>query len=615
MNSSKVCAKNQSKKAASFYESEIWDLRQHPDFELAKEHKSVYKKELIISFDIFAEANFREELKDFYISLIEGKKTSFSQLYNYHKYMRVFANYLSSSNIRMSSIMDKPINELLLGYRTWRVENGFQITATHTNAVSKTMERRVYEYDSAPIQIIKRLWVYVFDRASSGIPEYEKDVWDVRNLPIKVELSEVRPRYTICFDGIHQPFFKAMCKKYIYYRLQTKVFETSRVQMFALRNFSDYLKNEHPGLQSFGELTRRDIEHFFDYMGSLGLSSERIQMRIGAVKNFLDGCLLLDIPGAPTKTLITAADTKRKGKTLPKFFSDKELASLNAHIADLPQYIARMFFLLQNVGMRISEACALKEGCLSESSPGNFVLTYYQIKTKRWNSIPVNEIVASTIKAAVQESKEAYGADCFYVFAQNKDRPVSPDMFSYHMNQMSFKFNITDDAGQPLRIKSHVFRGTVATRYANLGIDMEVIKLMLGQKYLGVLKHYITIHSETMVEYLREITEEANLYIDNIGQIEAICTDEEQGGNYTPLSIGFCTHEVSAGSCPHCNACYTCRMFRPSKAHIDIYKHQLREAEKNIAIAKVNGYTRIHEINVELAQKLSSIIHSIEEMS
>lgn len=50
------------------------------------------------------------------------------------------------------------------------------------------------------------------------------------------------------------------------------------------------------------------------------------------------------------------------------------------------------------------------------------------------------------------------------------------------MNQMSAKNNLTKDDGSPLRIKGHTFRGTVATQYANLGISMDVIRMMLGQQ-------------------------------------------------------------------------------------------------------------------------------------
>lgn len=601
--------------AFPWYADDEWDLRVHPRFDLSKEPSLAKKRSFVISFGAFGDTPIKSELKAYFIHLIDEKKLPFERILVYHNMFKAFAEYLSSSNFLFSSILDRSIEEITLGYRTWRSEHGLCITAIQHHALSETLEPVIYEYDSTPIQQVKSFWTYTFEQRQETVPEYEKDVWDVRNLPIKVEICEARPRYKIRFDGIHQEFFKEMCKQYIYHRLQTKAFETSYVQMFALRNLSDFLAIDHSDIQSFNELSRVDIEHFFDYMGTLGLPDERVKTRIGSIKQFFDESLLLGIPGSPTKSLITLADTHRKHKTLPKFFSDNELASLNAHISDLPLRIARMFFVLQSVGMRVSEACILKDDCLKKSPQGDFILSYYQIKTKKWNTIPINEIVASTIRAAMQTSKNDFGDDCVYVFAQDHDHPISPDMFSHHMNQMSYKFGLTDDVGKPLRIKSHTFRGTVATRYANLGIDMNVIKLMLGQKYVGVLKHYVTIHEATMIECLREITEEDNRYIENIGHIEDVRKDEEQNEAWTPLSVGFCSHPISAGRCPHSNSCYTCRMFRPSLAHMALYKRQLQEAERNMSIAKLNGYERIYEANSELFQSLTSIVQKIEEVS
>ncbi len=598
-----------------WYMDDEWDLSIHPRFNKDNEPGLAKRKNFTISFGFWGNVQLKDELKAYFIYLLDEKKISFTQIMSYHKMFQTFAEFLGSSNLFFSSILDRSIEDITLSYRTWRAEHGLKITSAQRKALSETMEPIIYEYDAVPIQQVKNFWNYTLERKQRNVPEFEKDIWDVRNLPIKVEICEARPRYKIRFDGIHQPFFKAMCKRYIYHRLQTKAFETSYVQMFALRNLSDFLVSEDLEIQSFNDLSRVDIEHFFDYMGTLGLPDERVKVRIGSVKQFFDESLLLGIPGAPSKTLITLADTHRQHKTMPKFFSDNELASLNAHIADLPPRIARMFFVLQNVGMRVSEACILKDDCLKESSSGDFILSYYQIKTKKWNTIPVNEIVASTIKAAAQASKDEFGDECVYVFAQSQDHPMSPDNFSYHMNRMSYDFNLKDDVGKPLRIKSHTFRGTVATRYANLGIDMNVIKLMLGQKYAGVLKHYVTIHEATMIECLREITEEDNRYIENIGHIEDVRKDEKQNEQWTPLSVGFCSHPASAGRCPHANSCYTCRMFRPSRTHLALYRRQLQEAERNMSIAQLNGYERIYETNAELFQSLITIIKKIEEVS
>ena len=182
------------------------------------------------------------------------------------------------------------------------------------------------------------------------------------------------------------------------------------------------------------------------------------------------------------------------------------------------------------------------------------------------------------------------------------------------MNQLSFNNNIFDDTGNLLRIKSHVFRGTVATQYANLGIDLNVIKMMLGQSSLGVLKHYVTIHDVNMIECMKSITLEDNEYIANIGNIENIDKSKITDDNViaTPLPNGSCTKSLESGKCAHANACYSCRMFKPNRIYLKLYKRQLQESERNIEIAEINGFERLKQINIDLRNDLIKIIKAIE---
>ena len=131
-------------------------------------------------------------------------------------------------------------------------------------------------------------------------------------------------------------------------------------------------------------------------------------------------------------------------------------------------------------------------------------------KVHRNNTIPISTLVAEVIQEAISYSQEHYGSKCKYIFAKSIDQPISVDTFSNQVNRMSLRNNIVRDDGTPLRITGHTFRGTVATQYANCGISMDVIRLMLGQKKLGVLSHYVAIHEDKMIEYLKPITDESN---------------------------------------------------------------------------------------------------------
>ncbi|WP_416223713.1 tyrosine-type recombinase/integrase, partial [Staphylococcus aureus] len=45
---------------------------------------------------------------------------------------------------------------------------------------------------------------------------------------------------------------------------------------------------------------------------------------------------------------------------------------------------------VQECGMRISELCTLKKGCLLEDKDGDYFLKYYQWKMKKEHIVPIS---------------------------------------------------------------------------------------------------------------------------------------------------------------------------------------------------------------------------------
>lgn len=326
---------------------------------------------------------------------------------------------------------------------------------------------------------------------------------------------------------------------------------------------------------------------------------------------------MLGLDGFPEKPLVVYSDYRKVVHKLPKYFSDNELKQINQHISDLPIQIARMLFILENCGMRVSDICTSEisysgKSCLVKNFNSEYTFTYSMPKVHRNNTIPISTLVAEVIQEAISYSQEHYGSKCKYIFAKSIDQPISVDTFSNQVNRMSLRNNIVRDDGTPLRITGHTFRGTVATQYANCGISMDVIRLILGQKKLGVLSHYVAIHEDKMIEYLKPITDESNALIQNIGKSQNVITATCDEPALIPLSNGRCAKSVDSGICDHAYACYSCRMFRPTKECLPIYKMHYQEALSNIEIARLHGYDRILDINQNLKDVLEKIIKKVE---
>src|SRR5699024_12878014 len=78
----------------------------------------------------------------------------------------------------------------------------------------------------------------------------------------------------------------------------------------------------------------------------------------------------LEWDDVPSKILIYPEDYPKIPRAKPRFIDEFVLEQLNSHLDKLPEYIATMTMIVQECGMRISELCTLKKGCLLEDKDG-----------------------------------------------------------------------------------------------------------------------------------------------------------------------------------------------------------------------------------------------------
>ncbi|SEL35952.1 tyrosine-type recombinase/integrase [Ruminococcus albus] len=497
-------------------------------------------------------------------------------------------------------------------------DEGYKLTLTSVHHIGGDMEWLHYNYPSHHISYFIRYYKYIHSVAYPDTrSEYEKDAWDIRNLGIPFSTSVCRSRYTVSFRNISQGWLVKAAKEYCYYRIQSRTISAVLDDIKGLNLFSAFLEAEHSEINHLDELTRPIIEEYFAFIDKKNFVTTTYNRRISVLRTFLLIGNMLDLEHFPTKPLIQNDDYRRVVHKMPKCFSEFELKQMNTHINDLPIQIARIFFILENCGMRVSDICSSPinpngEYCLGKNDNNEYIFTYYMPKAHRYNTIPVSDMVGEIIESAIEDSRNEFGENCTYIFAIDVDKPISSETFSHHMNVMAKNNDLRRDEGTPLRIKGHTFRGTVATRFANDGISMDVIRMMMGQRKMGVLNHYVKIHEKTMQEYLKPITEENEMMIQHIGKTDYDGIEPIPEPSLIPLSNGRCAKKVSTGICDHANRCYSCQMFRPSISCISLYEHQLNEAENNIAIAKLHGFDRILEKNEQLKEDLIRILKKLE---
>ncbi len=601
-----------------FFNNDIWDIKELPCYINASEKvldlwvNHVGTAFELKVFELTENEYIKAELKFYFLYRIYDVKIALSTLRNDIVVFNFLARYISEFCKDITSIVEMDIDKYIE-----YIDKNNSIEYCAGTRIMENMELKKYTSNSEYITRVRKFQKFIKDYYDdlNNVKEYDKDVWDIRKLPIKVNIDKHRPRYTLNFKNITQKQIRETVKAYSYERLKTKTFATVQSDLKGCNDLSFYLSKYRPEITSLKELTREDMEDFLGYMRTeSGLSHHTMCGRIGSLRTMFDYLKMMNIEGSPTTVLLIKSDYNSKKKRVPKYFTDEEIKGLNERIKEMPLQIGRMLFVIQNVGMRVSELSTLKVDCLDRNSNGDYILTYYQKKVKAYNVVPINETVAKVIEEAIKTSKGEFGEDIKYVFMQTKTRPISTDTFSRNLNEITYKHKILDRNGKLLRVKSHEFRGTVATKYFNLGLDINVIRMLLGHNSLKAINHYAEILDDTFLDAMEEFIDYSNEMIINRGNIKSIKTSIKEDNYLIPLPNGQCGKPLSSGICKSANSCYSCVSFIPNIEYLPDYKNHLAKVKTNIEVAKINGFERLLQTNLDLKEDIEAIIEKVKSM-
>lgn len=586
-----------------FYRNDVWKLKEYKYYdELTKRQKDKIIGRASIDFTICKCTEIKEEIKNACAYLLEYKIISvhsfFHDKFIVDNLMKFFNEYYKNIN----SILDLDRSELIEEYEQYLISKGIRtkITARH---VLGDMNLKEYTENSKTLNFIWRVYDINEAALNGGIQEQKKDKWDIRRLDITVTgFNNARPRYTISFTNIYQPKIREVVKKYEYERLKTSKYSTIIDDLKAINLFSKFLYEKHPDIDSLDKLTREMVLEFLGYVETMDMVPTTKGQRKGCLRVFLNLVILYGWENTPKERLLYKSDYGKKVNLLPKPIEASVIKKLNENLKHLPIYIRRMVVVVENIGMRVSELCQLKVGCIKNDMEGDYFLEYYQSKTDRISRIPVTEQIADIILEQEKETLTIY-KDSKYIFTCNGTRPVSQETFSYYINKLAFEHDIRDSSGNLYRFKVHHFRHTVATKYVNNGMNPNMIRIMLGHSKMKSIMSYIDLRDQTIIKAMEEVLKEQNNIIGNLdGNYDLSTVDE------IDLIHGKCMKPEGTGVCENVTKCYECSMFDFCSDDAEKFKAYVNRLDEHIEYSKENGFERMQEVNQKMKSSIEKLL-------
>lgn len=472
-----------------------------------------------------------------------------------------------------------------------------------------------------PTKIVEIPMVLIQNKAEM---EYEKDIWDVRNLGVKVNQS--RADYKLNFSKISQHWLRGAAKRFVRYYLSIQSYSQCCNKLLAVKTFSSFIEEVCPAKQP-EQINRSLIVEYLNFLLNQKLSAQTRKMYIIGLRQFTNLCIREGWLNLTEKQIIYDDDLPKPVESLPKYIPQEILLQLNQYLDELPSYISRLVLVLQGTGRRVSEICTLPFNPLLQDVQGDWFLKHFQSKMNKEDTIPVSREVVAVIQEQQRCVNQDYGEDCLYLFPQpielckgsGKQRygkPIYQKRVNTYLNRLAQEKKIKDSSGKIWSFQSHQFRHTVGTSMINNGVPIHIVKRFLGQENLEMTMRYAHVHDQTLKE---EFSKFQGKVVDVSEAVEPVNPEIDAAElqwfkkniQAQALPNGSCVPTVMQG-CPHANACLTCTHFRTNIEFLEQHKKELEQTKKIIEKAKTNGWTRQVEMNERVANNLQNIIASLE---
>jgi integrase/AraC-like DNA-binding protein len=385
------------------------------------------------------------------------------------------------------------------------------------------------------------------------------------------------------------------------------------------------------------DIDRSLIEKMLFVWSKAGLKNTSFKKRLGSLRQYVEWCEDTGVITFGSTRLIRESDYPKEEKKIPKFIPEYVMSQLNANIDGLHPHVMRFFLTLQEVGMRISECCALPFDCIYSDAQGDYFIKYYQFKMKKDHVVPISKELVEVIKEQQREVIAEFGSatDLLFPtpkFQQNKraypraGKAWSKGTLIKNLNALANERNIVSEDGSIYHFSFHKFRHTTATRMINNGVPQHIVQRYLGHESPTMTSTYAHILDKTLKQEFAKFQGKMVDINGDIYGVEEVANSLSEGSGADSLDAqwlkkniavqtlpnGLCSLPVVQGSCPHANACLTCPSFRTDHRYLPQHKDQLRRTEEVIATCASKGWARQLEMNEKIKQSLVNIIEPLE---
>ncbi len=442
-------------------------LLYYPDYEIAKAFYYLPdKEELLFDFSVDAPIKMKRQIFDMLVHVLYEVKDQNDRRKRFIAPLKLFYRYC----------VDHAIEDIeqLTGAEKEEFRNNIAgLVGTRTNLY---------------MQIVYNTRKYLFLKAE--VTNWQANVWFLERFSLQTDrINPANEIITLSFEDIRIGSNREWLKKYMKYLIGISVrlsLQTIRCRYYFLLKFLKY--SDAKGI----ELLSVSTADMTDYIRSLdkeAIQGETYNDHLCALTTFFYYLVakkaLAAMPFDLHYYLKRIVGVSHSNRAL----SGKHMEEFLEALGKMPETIRLIYLILAEMGIRVSEACALRGNSLFLKD-GKAWLQVYQPKMKKFKTIPIIRTLYDLIQQYIHVkgfSKEEY------VFQNKHGGAFNSSTFTKTIKELGLSF----------QLRSHDFRHTIATEMMCNGVPIEAIRDYLGHNNTDMTKCYL--------DYFQEIIDAANV--------------------------------------------------------------------------------------------------------
>lgn len=596
-----------------YWGKDIWNVYD-PFFDNLRPSQYTLNKQSINFSALCGNPTLRNEIKFMLASRVLRKEMRLVTVVSYSSSLIAVVKFLEKCYPKIKSILELPYEKALMRYRVFLSEQGYAVSESRLAVFSQ--------------------WYRFFIKFYDTRTEFEKDVWDFRNIPGARYLRS-DARYTLNFKQIPTAF-RELTKRYIKFRSISKSLTGCSSDLIALRYFFTFIEKEEPMWRDLKDLTRKHMENFLSYYNSIAqYKSKKFSGYLYCVRTFIEYIQRAQYPEAPVLPvmyLIFNEDIPYMPPRLEgnvKYIPENVLQQVEFNLQYLtPADYIPVVLLLRASGWRISDILNLRyDRCIQRTSQGWYLCGDIPKVNALNHKVPITDDIAVVVQSVVeivkQKSTRENNPERFLFVRYDGKRmgkPYYASNISRALNKLAEAKGIVGDNGKVFHFGNHAFRHTKGVELINNGMQLIHVQKWLAHASMEMTLVYARILDTTMRKSWEEATKQGLFRIDETGTIKKVdisaIQDEDvieweyirHNLDAVRMPLGYCMKPRKQECHSQLNPCLTCRNLCTTPEFIPQYELEIQETKAVIERGKAQNRSVWVEKNQALLDRYECVL-------